>query len=236
MPGVTGRILLATPVRLLLLWLQLRTRAIDDIATDFARSGGRQILLLGAGFDCRAIRLGPRLADVRFVEVDHPATQAKKRAVLQSAQISGNAAYLAWDFERDPIKAFPARVEAQGLALAQPTLTIWEGVIPYLSEPAVETTLSALRAFGSDGSRVVLNYIERRCIERGAAWHTLVARMGEPLRFGWNPAELPAWLSARGFQWLGDRDDQELARALFSGRWRNTFPARGGRIALAKPA
>src|SRR5688572_19904017 len=39
------------------LYMQVRTRAIDDAVCAFVEAGGKQIAILGAGFDCRAVRL-----------------------------------------------------------------------------------------------------------------------------------------------------------------------------------
>ena len=44
--------------------------------------GCRQYVLLGAGFDTSALRLADALRDCVTFEVDHPATQAAKRAAL----------------------------------------------------------------------------------------------------------------------------------------------------------
>ena len=58
-----------------------RTRLIDDtIAASLGRT--EQLVVLGAGFDSRAYRL-PGLAGIRVFEVDHPDTQADKRAALE---------------------------------------------------------------------------------------------------------------------------------------------------------
>lgn len=232
-PGASWSALRRTPLRRLLLWMQLRTRAIDDLAIEFTRNGGRQIVLLGAGFDSRAVRLRGRLPDVKFFEVDHPATQARKGALLDANHTPANASLLAWDFERDPLAELPSKLEERGLVPVEPTLTIWEGVIPYLTERAIEDTLAAVRRFGSKDSRVLLHYIERRNVEKRTAWHAAAASVGEPMRFGWEPSELPEWLNARGWELLGDRDDIALARELFGKAW--TFGGAGGRIAVAKP-
>lgn len=237
-PAATGRVLLASPLRRLLLWMQLRTRAIDDLTLDFVRGGGRQLLLLGAGFDCRALRLDADLAGVRSIEVDHPATQARKRAVLATLGVESGAAYLPWDFERDPLAELPARLAELGLDPTLPVLTIWEGVIPYLTEPAIEATLAALRSLGAEGSRVMLHYIERSRIEQRTFWHVAATRAGEPMRFGWEPSGLAGWLAARGYALIADRDDAALADALFPSRWQadaRGFRGAGGRIAVARP-
>ena len=42
------------PMRVVL-YMQVRTRVLDDALLAFVRGGGAQIVLLGAGFDCRAL-------------------------------------------------------------------------------------------------------------------------------------------------------------------------------------
>ena len=64
-----------------ILYMQVRTRVIDDALRAFVAAGGRQVVLLGAGYDTRSLRL-PELADATVLEVDHPATQTHKRNVL----------------------------------------------------------------------------------------------------------------------------------------------------------
>src|SRR5262249_59401268 len=59
----------------------VRTRYIDDVLGAALRGGAEQVVILGAGFDCRAYRI-PDIARTRVFEVDHPATQAKKTAVI----------------------------------------------------------------------------------------------------------------------------------------------------------
>ena len=58
-----------------------RTRFIDDQLIEALQDGIDQIVLLGAGFDCRAYRLSG-LEHTRVFEVDHPNTQAAKRRCM----------------------------------------------------------------------------------------------------------------------------------------------------------
>jgi hypothetical protein len=61
---LAGRFLFRrTPLFGLAAWLQLRTRIIDDWLRDFVESGGRQAVILGAGYDARACRLTDVLGD-----------------------------------------------------------------------------------------------------------------------------------------------------------------------------
>jgi len=64
--------------------LVTRARLVDDIATQLAKEGLKQIVVLGAGFDLMAVRRRYELQDVTIFELDHPATQAIKRSVISN--------------------------------------------------------------------------------------------------------------------------------------------------------
>jgi methyltransferase (TIGR00027 family) len=204
--------------------IQLRTRALDDELLRFVAQGGRQILLLGAGFDCRARRFRRELEDRIVYEVDHPATQAKKRRIL--ADIGAESApvvYLPWDFEVGRMADLPARLAALGHDPGRPTLTIWEGVSMFLTPAAIDATVSAVQALSAPRSPFAFQYLDRRGIEHPTLHlrilSALVARLGEPIRFGWDPPELPGWLAARGLTLVSDRTDDDLAHAWLPPRY-----------------
>lgn len=215
-PRITRRVLRWSPrATRELLWMQLRTRVIDDAVEQLAANGCRQVLLLGAGYDTRALRLLTGQDDLLFFEVDHPSTQAHKRAVLaRERQQSARARYLAWDFEARPLSELPDALAALGHDAARPTLTIWEGVTMYLSRDAIEASLQCIHALSAPGSRLVLTYFDRRAIEHPNPLRSFVARVGEPLRFGWNPGELGPHLAAHGFELASDESIVQLARRL----------------------
>jgi methyltransferase (TIGR00027 family) len=219
-------------------WMQLRTRAFDDVLLRFLERGGKQVVLLGAGYDCRAVRFAPRLAGVRFFEVDHPNTQRHKRTVIAASQLLSQAHYVAWDFEQQPLPELAGRLHAEGLALTQPVLTFWEGVTMYLSEGAITDTLRVVQGLGAPGSWLAFNYIDRRALRTPEAdqrlSQRLAASVGEPHRFGWDPAELPAWLEARGYRCLSDQSDFALAQALLPAEAASSFASANRRIVLTE--
>jgi methyltransferase (TIGR00027 family) len=59
-----------------------RTRFIDDALLKALQEGMQQVVILGAGFDCRAYRI-PGIERTRVYEVDHPNTLAAKRQHLK---------------------------------------------------------------------------------------------------------------------------------------------------------
>ena len=226
----------AAPMLPMIAYMQVRTRLIDDCVRDFAAQGGRQVVLLGAGFDARAARLGHALGGARFFEVDHPATQALKRARFGDLPVT----FVPWNFERDRMATLGARLASLGHDATRPTLTVWEAVTMYLTEPAIVDTLAAVRAYSAPGSRLCFTYVERRQIERP----TLTARLlqtavrvwGEPWRFGWDPAALPGWLAAQRWRLVRDDDIDSAGRQLLPRRFAALLRRVGDRhIALADP-
>jgi methyltransferase (TIGR00027 family) len=182
--------------------MQLRTRVIDDAVAAFTNAGGRQLVLLGAGFDCRAWRL-PALAGATVYEIDHPATQARKRARMAGEATKGRVVFIPWDFEHQPLSDLPARLEAEGHEAGASTMTILEGVVMYLTEPALDATFACIGSYSAPGSPLAMTYMRRELIERTSRFaprHVVVRLFGEPFRWALDPAELGAWLGARGFR------------------------------------
>src|SRR5206468_10946522 len=137
------------------------------------------------------------------LEVDHPATQAHKRHTLSRLGAESSARYVEWDFEARALDELPETLAAAGLELAAPVFTIWEGVTMYLTEPAIDASLRAIRAWSAPGSKLAMTYFAKSRISQPSlttrAMQAIVARVGEPWRWGWVPDELPAYLGARGF-------------------------------------
>lgn len=126
-----------------------RHRAIDEL---LAQSPATQVVLLGAGYDSRAVRLEPALRGKTLFEVDHPATARRKAAL--SSKAFGDAprartVHVAIDFERESIED---KLRAAGLEVGALTLWVWEGVSMYLEEPAVRATLDLVRRLSAPGS------------------------------------------------------------------------------------
>lgn len=199
-----------------IVYMQVRTRLLDDAIRAFVAAGGRQILLLGAGYDSRALRM-PELAGARVFEIDHPATQHHKRAVLDRLGVASPAHYLAWDFETQPMDDLPGALADAGHDPAAPSATIWEGVTMYLSEAAIDASLRAIATWSAPGSVLAMTYMTRSRLRRSLALRAVrvvVRGLGEPFRYGWEPDELPAYLAERGFTLDSDVGTLEAAHRL----------------------
>ncbi|HWO18245.1 MAG TPA: SAM-dependent methyltransferase [Kofleriaceae bacterium] len=200
-----------------ILYMQVRTRVIDDAIRAFARGGGRQLVLLGAGYDCRALRM-PELLGARVFEIDHPATQGHKRQTLARLGAASPATYVTWNFEERPLEDLPEELAASGHDAARPSFTVWEGVTMYLSEPAIDASLRAIVEWSAPGSRLAMTYFAKARLAQPSlatrALRAVTSRLGEPWRFGWDPDELPGYLAERGLELTSDLAISDAAREL----------------------
>jgi len=195
-----------------------RTRLIDDVVDQTLRGRVRQLVILGAGFDCRAYRLSQVRSSVIF-EVDHPATLALKVARLQGilGTLPGNVHYVEIDFNRQTLAE---ALRHRGFDCCEPALFVWEGVTNYLTAGAVDAVLHYVAGCAA-GTRLVFTYVHRGAIDGSEMFSDAarimsnVANLGEAWTFGLIPEELPSFLLGRGLQLTQDLSAKEYRRAYF---------------------
>ncbi len=217
------------------LFIAVRTRFAEDALAEVIENGVRQLVILGAGLDTYAYR--SRLSQsVRIFEVDHPATQAWKRQRLaeESIHVPATLTFAPIDFERETLWDGLA---AAGFDRGEQTFFTWLGVVPYLTEQAVWSTLGFIAGL-SGGAHVVFDYSdppetlspEHRLEHDQRAAH--VAALGEAWVNYLEAASLHAKLTALGFTEIEDLGPPQIASRYFPGR--AGAPAeRGGHILRA---
>ena len=185
-----------------------RTRYIDDALAAALAEPVEQVVILGAGFDSRAYRI-PGMDRARVFEVDHPATQATKQAVMRRLLrgLPRHVTFVPVDFDRERLADAMA---AGGFRSDARTFFLWEGVTNYLTAGAVDATLRFVASAASPGSPLLFTYIHRGMLDGSLAFEgaragsATVQRIGEPYTFGLDPAEVPAYLAARGLRLVED--------------------------------
>lgn len=193
--------------------LAIRARLVDDLAAEMAATGLEQIVMLGAGFDATALRIKDALRAVTVFEVDHPATQAVKRAALEHIGVPANVRFVAVDFEQDD---FVVKLREAGFAPERRSLIVWVGVTYYLTTQAITRAMHQIAALGSAGMRLVFDYILAEVIDGTSQNREAldkaqrVARLGEPWLFGLAPEQVADYLASFGFILMNDYGAAEL--------------------------
>lgn len=220
------------------IFIAARTRFAEDALTAAVESGVRQLVVLGAGLDTYAYRspFGERL---RIFEVDHPATQAWKRDCLHDAAIPlpNSLIFAPVDFERQTLGE---GLKAAGFDPAQQTFFTWLGVVPYLTEDAVWSTLAYIATL-PNGAHVVFDYSDPpdTLSPEARSYHDRRAIQVETLGEAWvtyfEADKLRAELIARGFSEIEDLGPPQIAARYFPNRL-GSLPDKGGHILRATTA
>jgi len=200
--------------------IALRTAAIDAAVEE---SDPPQLVLLGAGLDARAWRLSRR----EVFEVDHPSSQREKRSVAPAGPC-----FVPVDFARE---RFADALASAGHDDRRPTTWVWEGVTMYLPDAAVRDTLAQLASRSAPGSRLVMSYLAKDGVPRGAAGAVVelgFRALGEPLEARYAPEEIRDLLDAHGFEVRRDTTSRDWSRAL-GGDPRYAILVRGERLVVA---
>ncbi|MGA2985455.1 MAG: SAM-dependent methyltransferase [Terriglobia bacterium] len=217
------------------IFIAVRTRFAEDALAAAVERGVRQLVLLGAGLDTYAYR-GACRDRLRIFEVDHPATQAWKRQRLADAAIPlpPSLTFAPIDFERQTLAK---GLEAAGFDPAEQTFFTWLGVVPYLTEEAVGSTLAFIANL-PNGAHVVFDYSDppaslppewRTGHEKRAAH---VAELGEAWLSYFEAGEIRSILIDLGFTEVEDLGPPQIAARYLPNRSRS-LPEKGGHIVRA---
>ena len=204
-------------------YVNARTHYIDAALKKAAVDGATQAVILGAGFDSRAYRFRASHPQLRFFEVDLPATiEAKKKRIAEA--LGGLPDYVRYA----PIDFNTQKLEDVLLPLGydpkQRTFFLLEGVVMYVVEGGNGATFDFIRKHSGSGSVVVYDYVLKQVIQgktkgyyAAAYLSYAVERAGEPYIFGWTPAEAAAWAKKRGFSVVEDIGGKDLTRRHLTG-------------------
>jgi methyltransferase (TIGR00027 family) len=183
--------------------LAARTRFFDDVTLAALDAGTRQIVIVGAGYDCRALRFRSR--GVRFFELDQPATQQDKRERLDRLGITST------DVTFVPIDLAAASVDgalvAAGHDAVQRSLFVCEGLLLYLDLAVVERLFRGLRRRVAGDATLALSVglrdrvvADPAAAARRAILHQRLRRLGEPSRTTLSRAAWEAILATTGWE------------------------------------
>lgn len=181
----------------------LRARFIDDYACQSLNNGFKQVVLLGAGYDSRFLRL-PEFRGARIYELDLYSTQVIKKSMTLKmlGNLPPNVTYVSIDFSLDSIIQ---KLMTAGFQRFKKTIFIWEGVTLFLNQDILEKTLGRIADICPD-SRIVFDFVPTELINDETDYKgnrmllKLCADIKEPLTFGSQPTEMNHILKRLGFE------------------------------------
>ena len=207
-----------------------RCRIAEDALAAAVESGVRQIVILGAGLDTFALRNPHGARQIRVYEVDHPATQAWKRQRLAAAQLAIPPwlIFVPVDFEQDDLGE---QFRSAGFQQNLPAFFTWLGVVPYLTQDAIGSTLDYMASIPN--SEVVFDYMEPSEAFSAEMRKTITERTeqqektDEPWVSRFEPAGIAAILRSHGFCDIEDINFQEIV-SRFGGAIHGLAPGQAG--------
>jgi methyltransferase (TIGR00027 family) len=134
-----------------------RTEVMDSAFVDALEARVAQIVLLGAGFDTRALRFADQNRGTKIIELDVATTQQPKIEILRRKKVAPPQELIFAPIDFDKEDMFEVLSKA-GYQAGQKSLFLWEGVTMYLSAQAVDGTLNFIRSRAAPGSRVAVDY------------------------------------------------------------------------------
>ena len=170
--------------------------------------GAVQILVLGAGYDTLGWRLSLEFPNVKFFEIDHPATAALKSRGVDEMGPRGNLFLIAEDLGRHEL--IDVLAENPNWDLKSQGVIIAEGLVMYLTPESVKSLFNQCAASVGVGSRIAFSYIPAGSDGRPDVgprtgmmlW--LQKAAGEPWLWSIPPKDLGSFLKETGWEKNGN--------------------------------
>ena len=173
-------------------YLSCRNGFMDEALELAITKGFKQIVVLGAGYDSRAIRFSRE--HVRFFEVDHPNTQSKKNKKLYREH-KNNTQFVSVDFAKEDLEE---KLLSSGFDPTIDSFFIWEGVTMFLTKESVIKTLRSLKKLSHGKGELVVDFLYPKS-KRAGTKCTAANSVGEPCTFTLDPTDLPFLVSEPGW-------------------------------------
>jgi methyltransferase (TIGR00027 family) len=198
-----------------------RTKVFDQVFIQSLESGFMQIVLLGAGFDTRALRFADRNRGTKVYELDIATTQGSKIEILQKKKVAlpEELIFVPIDFNQEEIFEVLSRA---GYQEGQKSLFLWEGVTMYLFPQAVDNTLDFICWRAAPGSLVVFDYIYASVLRQENRFYgereifKTVYRTGEAWTFGLEDGDVEPFLIEHGFDLVAHYTPSDLEKAFLT--------------------
>jgi methyltransferase (TIGR00027 family) len=203
-----------------------RTAVGDDLIREaLTNDGDAQVVILGAGLDTSGLRIGAErksaeLNPGHFFEVDLPAMQSRKLRHIDAllarrkSLSANNIRFVKCSFGDDGLQN--ALIEA-GFDRSKRTVWIWSGVVHYLTEEAVMSTIAEMKTLSPPGSLLYFDFILLEAYERPDEYgfRSTKARFdsfGEVMTFGFRQGveHVGGWLAEQGINFVRSYTNKDM--------------------------
>lgn len=198
-----------------------RTKYIDSIFEFAIKDGVEQVVILGAGFDSRAIRLSGQNNKIQVFEIDTHYTQQAKLKQYQKRKIPKpeNTIYLPVDFDREDLET---KLNESEFIRNKKSLFILEGLTMYLEQKSVEETFKLIYEFSAPSSLIVFDYIYASVLRGEQKYygersiHKRVVKDNEKWTFGIEEGEINNFLKSLNFSLIEHLDSNTIEKKYFT--------------------
>jgi len=197
-----------------------RTKYIDAVFRQVLSRQFNQILILGAGFDTRALRFHHEAGATRMFELDVPITQNAKinQYRKRGLTIPPNLTFISIDFDKELLST---KLKEAGFAAGVRSLFILEGLLMYLQPESVDDLFRAIHEFSGAGSEVVFDSVYTSVLRHENLFFgeedvvKTVSKAGEKWQFGIEKNGIEDYLKRRGFALIESLDADVLEQRYF---------------------
>lgn len=168
-----------------------RTWHLDTAISNFVASGGRDIVVVGVGWDMRPFRL-PLPAGTRFYELDFPTTLAERARRLEQHGLVVPEGITCKPIPIDLRTMSVADVLQDEIPVDVPVFVAWEGMSMYFQESEVRAILEGMMpVLRHRDSLLWLDLVDRKAVEHPEEFPESIRNfmrgmqiLGEPFTFG----------------------------------------------------
>jgi methyltransferase (TIGR00027 family) len=200
-------------------YLIARTKYIDNVFDNIPENT-EQVLILGAGFDSRAIRFKDKLKGKKVFELDSDHTQKAKIDQFKKRNIEfpKNLKFISINFDQESLVE---KLEESGFRKDKTCLFILEGLLMYLDENSVKDLLEILNRFAGKNSIIVFDFVYASVIDNKNDRFgekdivRAVTLAGEKWAFGIEKDKIEEFVNKYGFELIDKSNSKKLEQKFF---------------------